>query len=168
MHAPLKAIWPGGSIGGRAASAADSATTTKKSVMPLAPRKRLQGMRVAVLYKAHVEADAAVLDRLQRELCALGCDVFYDQHLAVGVEWAREIETRIRGADAAIVLLSPNSVQSEMIAYEVEIAHESVQQSGRPRLMPVRLQLNTPLPSALAAILDPLQYFLWQGQIGRA
>jgi len=29
--------------------------------------------------------------------------------------------------------------------------------------MPVRVQLSGPLPSALATILDPLHYFLWQG-----
>ena len=49
---------------------------------------------------------------------------------------AREIEQRIRNADAVIVLLSAASVQSEMLAYEIQIAHEASQQrDGKPRIL---------------------------------
>ncbi len=41
------------------------------------------------------------------------------------VEWAREIEREIREADAVIPLLSAHSIHSEMIAFEVEHAHET-------------------------------------------
>ena len=153
---------PSESIGGgdtvRQRSPADPSSSK-----PVA-RGRLAGLRVSVLYKAHVPTDWHVLQLLQRELTKAGVDLFYDKHLTIGVEWAREIEGKIRNSDAAIVLLSPSSIQSEMIAYEVEIAHQGAQQQhGKPCLMPVRLQLDGPLPAALASVLDRLQYFLWQG-----
>ena len=51
----------------------------------------------------------------------------------------------------------------EMVEEEVETAHkESQVRGGRPRLLPVRIQLEGPLPAKLGQMLDRLQYFLWQ------
>ena len=123
---------------------------------------RQKSLQVIVLYKSNLQPDAHLLELLNTKLTQEGCEVFFDRHLAIGVEWAREIENRIRRSDAAIVLLSATSVQSEMIAYEVEIADQAQQQSGKPRILPVRINYTGPLPSPLASILDPLQYFLWE------
>jgi len=118
---------------------------------------------IAILYKSNVQPDGQVVNLLQEEITRQGCQVFIDRHMTIGVEWARQIEYRIRQADAVIVLLSGASIQSEMIAYEIEVAHEAAQQLGRPRLLPVRIQFASPLPNQLARLLDSLHYFLWQG-----
>lgn len=123
----------------------------------------LKSLRVSILYKSDVQSDDRLSNLLEQHLTRVGCQVFTDKQLAIGVEWAREIENKIRDSDAAITLLSAASVQSEMILYEVEIAHQAAQQrDGRPRLLPVRIQFTGPLAGALGAILDPLQYFLWE------
>lgn len=119
-------------------------------------------LHVSVLYKSKAQADGRLLEILERELVEQGCEVFFDRHLAIGVEWAREIEKRIRDSDAVVILLSASSVESEMIAYEVEIADQAAQRHGKPRLLPVRINYDGPLPSSLATILDSLQYFLWE------
>jgi len=151
---------------GMTGAPSDTAVARKTpSPAATAPRQggALQRLKVAVLYKANVPTDWRLLQVLQGELGKSGYEVFYDKDLAIGVEWAREIESNIRGADAAIILLSAASIQSEMIAYEVEIAHQSAQQQhGKPRLLPVRVQFTGSLPYTLAGILDPLHYFLWQ------
>ena len=57
-------------------------------------------------------------------------------------------------------------MRSEMLAYEVEIAHQSAQeQAGKPRLLPIRVNYTGPLPeeSPLPAMLDSLEYSLWNG-----
>ncbi len=118
---------------------------------------------IALLYKSNVQPDGQVLNLLQEELARNSCQVFLDRHLTIGVEWARQIENRIRQADAVIVLLSAASTQSEMIAYEIEIAHETGQQQGKPRILPVRIQLTGSLPVELGRFLDALHYFLWEG-----
>ena len=91
--------------------------------------------------------------------------VFTDKHLNVGVEWAKEIEARIKTADAVIPIISSGAAHSEMIAYEVEIAHES--STAAPTAVPgyCRSRVNYPgaLPELLARILDPIQYYLWKG-----
>ena len=122
----------------------------------------LKPLRVALLYKRNAQPDDHVLRLLEAELRAQGHGVFIDRHLTVGVEWAQEIERQIRTADAVIPLLSAASITSEMIAYEVQIAHEAAQQQeGRPRLLPVRIDYEGELPDQLSSILAPIQYTLW-------
>ncbi|HEX8845580.1 MAG TPA: AAA-like domain-containing protein [Pyrinomonadaceae bacterium] len=121
-------------------------------------------VRVAILYKRNARPDEEVLKLLETELLAQGFKVFIDRHLSIGVEWAREIERQVRTADAVIPLLSEAAVSSEMLAYEVQIAHEAAQQQqGKPRILPVRVNYEDALPDPLAGILDPLQYALWKG-----
>jgi serine/threonine protein kinase len=121
-------------------------------------------LRVALLYKRNAQPDEHVLRLLEAELRAQGHQVFIDRHLTVGVEWAKEIERQVRTADAVIPLLSAASITSEMIAYEVQIAHEAAQQQeGKPRLLPVRIDYEGALPDPLSSILAPIQYVLWNG-----
>lgn len=121
------------------------------------------GRKVAVLYKRNAEPDETLLEILERELRARGYQIFIDRHMTVGVEWAKEIERQVRTSDAVIPLLSEASMQSEMMAYEIEIAHTAAQQSGRPRLLPIRVQFTGELLPAIAVFLDPVQQALWTG-----
>lgn len=121
--------------------------------------------RVAILYKRDAQPDERVLQTLEVALRSEGFSVFIDRHLEIGVEWAREIEREIREADAVIPLLSAQSIHSEMMAFEVEHAHETASAgAGRPQLLPVRVDYTGPLPEPLAGILDPIQYVLWEGE----
>ncbi|MBI2927662.1 MAG: AAA-like domain-containing protein [Verrucomicrobia bacterium] len=133
-----------------------------ESLPPLVPGAVDTLPRIVLLYKRHAQPDEYLLRLLETELSAQGCAVFIDRHLAVGVEWAREIERQIRTAAAVVPLLSEASIQSEMLAYEVELAHEAAQQQqGRPRLLPVRVAYTGDLSESLARILDPIQQTLW-------
>jgi len=120
--------------------------------------------RVALLYKRDAQPDEQLLRQLEDLLVGSGYSVFVDRHLLLGMEWAKEIEHQIRTADAVVPFLSEASMQSEMMAFEVEIAHETAQtHQGRPKLLPVRVTYSGPLPEPLAGILNPIQYILWQG-----
>jgi hypothetical protein len=123
-----------------------------------------KGKEVVLLYKRDGNPDQELVKFLEHELGNNGCRIFIDRHLTMGMDWAREIEARIRSADAVIPLLSAESIYSEMLGFEIETAHETAQlQNGRPRLLPVRINYTGPLPEPLASILDPVQYFLWEG-----
>lgn len=122
------------------------------------------GIKVVLIYKRNVDLDGSLLTTLEQELTKRGCEVFIDRHLKVGLNWAREIEQAIRNADAIIPLLSPAAVGSEMLTFELEIADAASQeQAGRPRILPVRVNWEGPLPPNLTTILDPIQYTLWRG-----
>jgi hypothetical protein len=121
-------------------------------------------VRVVLLYKRNAQPDEQLLHRLEVEFTARGAEVFVDRQMQIGVDWAQELERRVRGADAIVPLLSAASVHSEMLAYEVQMAYEeSHKRGGKPRLLPVRVQYEDRLPPELSAILDRLQYFLWTG-----
>ncbi|MGH9775914.1 MAG: AAA-like domain-containing protein [Candidatus Acidiferrales bacterium] len=120
--------------------------------------------RIMLLYKRHAQPDETLLGLLEAQLTTQGFSVFIDRHLRAGTEWLLEIEKQVRSADAVIPLMSEASMMSEMLEWEVETAHRAAQeQNGKPYLVPVRIQFETPLREPLGAILDPIQYALWKG-----
>lgn len=124
---------------------------------------KIAGRRIMLAYKRDAHPDEELLHLLEAELTTRGASVFIDRHLKPGMEWAREIEKQIRGSDIVIPLLSAASIQSEMLSMEVEIAKEAAQSnSGKPYLVPVRVNLEGKLPDPLGPILDPIQYALWK------
>jgi serine/threonine protein kinase len=118
---------------------------------------------VVLLYKRNAQPDEQLLRLLEGELQKNGYRVFIDRHLQVGMEWAREIEKRISQAEAVIPLVSESSAASEMMAYEIQIAHEAAQkQNGKPRILPVRVNFLGVLAEPVSSILSPLHYAEWK------
>src|SRR5207302_1089819 len=87
-------------------------------------------LKIALLYKRHAKPDDHVLNLLEAGLTGQGYDVFVDRHLTIGVEWAQEIERQVRSADAVVPIISQSAVHSEMLAYEIEMAHRTAQERG--------------------------------------
>ncbi|MFL6332185.1 MAG: AAA-like domain-containing protein [Pyrinomonadaceae bacterium] len=150
-----------------AAPIADASSTVVEMRPTAAPRGAGTAVgvsRIALLYKRNAQPDEQVLRMLEAELKAQGHEVFIDRHTGVGVEWAKEIEQQVRTADAVIPLVSAASVSSEMLAYEVQIAHEAAQQqNGRPRLLPVRVEYDGAVPDPLSNFLARSRFALWDG-----
>jgi len=128
-----------------------------------APDKTVKAQKISLLYKRSAQPDDQVLALLESRLREAGHNIFVDRHLRIGVEWAREIERQVRESDAVIPLLSPASVQSEMMSMEVQIASEAAQQQfGKPRILPVRVGSESALPEPFLSILGRLQYSIWR------
>jgi serine/threonine protein kinase len=126
------------------------------------PEAKAKELQVVLLYRRNVQPDEQIMRTLDEKLAGQGYRVFVDRHLAVGVDWAREIENKISSADAVVALLSASSVQSEMLSYEVQLAHSfSERQNGKPRLLPVRVQFQAEFPDSLHSALDGLNYASW-------
>jgi hypothetical protein len=120
--------------------------------------------RIALLYKRNAQPDEQLLKLLEEQLTQHGYQVFIDRHMAIGVEWAKEIERQVCTAAAVIPLLSAAAIDSEMLHYELEMADKAAQQQGgKPRLLPVRVNYAGPLPDPIEAILGSLHYALWEG-----
>lgn len=120
-------------------------------------------VQIFISYKRDTDVDEPLTRRLFDAFTQAGARVFIDQKMKVGVVWAREIERQIEASDYMVVLLSQASVQSEMVAKEVEYAYEYHQRTGKARLLPVRLNYAGPLPYQLSHYLDALHYAMWQG-----
>lgn len=122
---------------------------------------------VVLLYKRNAHPDEAVLSFLEERLKAEGHAVFVDRGRKLGPQWAREAEERIRTADAVVAIVSPKSLQSEMLEYELETASDQQQKTGKPILLPVRIGMEngpeTGIEGPIASIINPLSQFRWQG-----
>lgn len=140
-----------------------TAHASSPTVVLTMPAPAIRG-EIVLLYKRNAHPDEELLGLAESGLRAQGYQVFVDRHLVVGMEWAREIEQRISRAEAVVVLLSAASVQSEMLAYEIQIAREAtLRRGGKPLILPVRIKFDGPLPESLAGILDGIQWARWHG-----
>jgi AAA-like domain/TIR domain len=117
--------------------------------------------RVFLSYKRHVEPDQALASEVLAGLSRAGCAVFVDQHLTVGQAWANEIEAQVRESDFLVVFLTAESSRSEMVRGEIELARRQAASGSGPRILPVRVAFDGPLPYPLNAYLGGIQYAIW-------
>jgi AAA-like domain/TIR domain len=118
--------------------------------------------RVFISYKRKAAPDEQLAERLHAAFFQAGHHVFIDKTMKVGMEWAREIDRQIDDSDFLVVLLSEASTQSEMVAKEVEHAHERHQHTHKSRLLPVRVNYQAALPYQLSHYLSHIQQAIWQ------
>jgi hypothetical protein len=114
--------------------------------------------QVFISYR-HTSPDQAFAETLVRHLERHGVKVFVDRKLHVGVKWVEEIECQLRSSDWLVVLLSKESIRSDMVRNEVAVAHKL---GDAIRILPIRIAFDGALPFDLAAYLDPIQYAIWR------
>jgi serine/threonine protein kinase len=121
-----------------------------------------QRTRIFISYKRDVDPDESVAQQVFEAL-SHQYDVFIDQTLLVGAPWAKRIEAELRQCDFLIVFLSAESIHSDMVLAEIELAHRLAQeQGGRPAILPVRMAYREPFRYPLSIYLDPINWAFWQ------
>ncbi len=117
--------------------------------------------RIFISYKRNVEPDEPVAIQVYQELSQQH-NVFIDQRILVGKRWAECIETELRSTDFLIVFLSEQSVNSEMVQWEISLAVELAQsQGGKPVILPVRLAYQEAFPHPLSIYLNHINWAFW-------
>ena len=112
----------------------------------------------------HVEPDQTLARSIEQRFTACHHKVFIDTQMLVGTKWAAEIERRLKAAEFFIVLISKDSIRSDMLRREVEMAHEIVNSpNGGLSILPVRVNFLGELPYDLGSYLKPIQYTTWDG-----
>ena len=131
-------------------------------IMPAHSAKHSQSpmAKVFISYR-HVAPDEDCAMRLSAFLQQEGFEVFIDKKILVGQRWVDEIDAQLRSTDHFVVLLSADSVRSDLLRQEVVDAY-ALRRMGRIRIYPIRLLFDGALPYDLAAYLNPLQYLLWK------
>ena len=118
--------------------------------------------RIFISYKRNVEPDEPVATQVYQALSQQH-NVFIDHRLLVGTRWVESIETELKSADFLIVFLSKQSVNSEMVQWEVSRALELARnQSGKPVILPVRLADTEAFPHPLSIYLNQINWAFWQ------
>lgn len=119
--------------------------------------------RFFVSYRRRASLDGDLAHILVQRLEFAGHEVFIDVRMPIGTRWIEEIEQRIRWCDYLIVLLSEESIHSEMVQGEVRRAHQRYQSEGEPAILPVRVNYDGPLGYELDSFLAPVQQSQWAG-----
>lgn len=110
----------------------------------------------------HVKPDDDLAIFLETFLIRHQHKVFRDTQMLVGTKWAKEIEKQLKSSDSFVVLLSAESIRSDMVRQEIELAHTLSRQSGKQfSILPIRVDFDGELPYDLAARLNSIQYTLW-------
>ena len=99
---------------------------------------------VFISYK-HVKPDEELALTLEQELAHSGCQVFIDRKMLVGTNWSAEIDRQLRAAKFFVVLLSADSIRSDMVRQEIKLAHELLT-NGSLRILPIRVDYTGALP----------------------
>ncbi|MEO1068376.1 MAG: AAA-like domain-containing protein [Cyanobacteria bacterium J06638_6] len=125
-----------------------------------------QSARVFISYRAQ-EPDQTLAQTLYNELEAAGYQPFLaGSSLQLGDRWAQRILQELEQSDYFILLLSPQSITSEMVMDEVKQAKELQERRGdqRPIILPIRVQfpLESPLTYNLRGYLNQIHQRLWQ------
>lgn len=105
----------------------------------------------------HVNPDQVLAATLSRFLQDQGISCFRDTGIQIGKNWVQTIEDELKGCEAFIVLLSFESIRSDMVRQEVKRAYE-----WKKRILPVRVDYDGALPYDLACYLDSIQYKIWR------
>ncbi len=126
-------------------------------------RSSSEPIKIFISYKRSASDDEQLADSIRRKCEAMGHEVFIDVGMQVGTDWVGEISKRIEWCDYLVVLLSERAAGSEMVQAEVRLAHRHYQESGKPGILPVRMNFEGPLDYELDAYLSRIQYVRWQG-----
>jgi len=105
----------------------------------------------------HVKPDQDLAAELATYLVDRGVSHFIDTGLRIGQNWIEVIDRELRACQSLVVLLSSDSIRSDMVRHEVKLAHE-----WNKQVFPVRVDYDGALPYDLGAYLDKIQYTLWR------
>jgi hypothetical protein len=119
-------------------------------------------VNVFISYKRDIEPDEAVAHQVYEALREHH-EVFIDQRILIGMDWVKWIEQKITESDFLVVLLTAHSIESEMVAGEIKLAHKLLKELGRPNILPVSLGFQGRLSYQLDAYLNRIQWAKWSG-----
>jgi class 3 adenylate cyclase len=128
---------------------------------PLTPARA----RIFISYRSQ-DPDLSLAQQFYEALIAAEHEVFMaGNSLRLGENWPQRIARELEQCDYFLLLLSPQSAQSEMVAEEVRQVRRLQETRGepRPRLLPIRVNfpLHSPLGYNLRGYLDPIQQQEW-------
>jgi hypothetical protein len=126
------------------------------------------GSRYFVSYSHRSSEDRALADLLRAGLEEAGHEVFIDKGIRAGTDWVQEIAARIAWCEYLVVLLSRESVHSEMVLGEVRMAHRRRRRDRGPNILPIRVRYDGDLDYELDSYLARIQYVRWAGATDNA
>jgi len=103
-------------------------------------RARTEGpLYIGGIFISYSNADSKFVDKLDMELKKSGAAVWLDRHDLVAGSVDKQVVRALRIQDIVIVVLSENSINSDWVEYELEMARKKEKEEKRDVLCPVSL-----------------------------
>jgi hypothetical protein len=118
--------------------------------------------RFFISYRRRATDDARLAKLLVDQLRAAGHDVFIDVDIPIGTDWSAEITRRVQWCEYLVVLLSEDSIDSEMVQGEIRLARHYRRDDGSPHIFPIRIRYEGALDYELTSYIGRLQHILWK------
>jgi hypothetical protein len=119
---------------------------------------------VFISYRSR-DPDMSLAQEFHQVLEAEGYSAFMaGESLRLGDDWARRIDLELEQCDYFLLLLSEQSAVSEMVTEEVRRAKQLRDQTGKPMLLPIRVNfpIAAPLNYDLRGYLQRIQQREWR------
>ena len=128
------------------------------------PQVKTKQLQVVLLYRRGVQPDEEIMRSPGGKISGPGLSRFCGPASRRGRRLGeRDRETKLELRTRWSRLLSAASLESEMLAYEIQLAHSFAErQNGRPRLLPMRVQFQAEFPDSLHSALGGVNYALWK------
>ncbi len=156
LIAGLKEIYEGQA---EALAFLDSLVTSPPATPPAAPVVAIPSPTPSTAYAflSYSSKDHPFVKRLAADLEARGVKLWWDRHQQDGIkpaeDWERKLRAKLDEITHFVSLLTPNSVESNMVRAELQIASSYI---PKKVLLPVLVQ--TLKPNTMPMQLVPLQY----------
>jgi hypothetical protein len=89
------------------------------------------------VFISYSREDAADAERLARVVEEGGWSVWWDRSIPVGATFDDVIQSALEEAHVVIVLLSPRSVKSQWVQYEIGAALQKIREDPTSRILPL-------------------------------
>ncbi len=122
--------------------------------------------QVFISYRSQ-DPDQELARQFETALTAAGHQVFMAaDHIRLGENWFRRINEELKRCDYLLLFLPPQSAQSELLTYQVQLARELQfsRPDRKPVILPIRVgfSLSTPLNHDLRGYLYRIQQREWR------
>ncbi len=114
-----------------------------------------------ISYKSKVNPDDSLAAFFAQYLADRNHEIFIQTKIEPGQSWPQVVDSRLQDADYLIVLLSDQSLSSEMVIEEINRGVRYREANGRPKLLPVRLGAKVNAPYDVGARINRVQAFKW-------
>ena len=96
------------------------------------------------VFLSYARADRVFASKLGRELGKAGHEIWTEREILPGDNWAKEIDSALRRADAIVAIVSPEALSSEFVSREWQFALG--QEKFQNRLIPVVVKPTEDMP----------------------
>jgi hypothetical protein len=110
----------------------------------------------------HVDPDQRLAAHLEQFLETQRVPTFVDTRIRLGQEWVQAIEEALQSCRYFVVLLSSESILSDMVRKEIALAHQLFRSGQIRGIFPVRINFDGSFPYDIGSYLDPIQYVVWR------